>query len=241
MRFSRKTIALLACTASNGAAAASEDSWSGKLDLNIFVGASDCTGNATYSGYTSAVKAIGDGNICETDHFDFGEGMTTYYTKWVTLCGSQGLLTSAMYQFSVSCTDSNCSNCTNYPNGAAQIPWSYFDPEPPRCMTFNTFHASSTDPAKEFESADFASLIAPTSESFVGSDEDFNGYWDVFLANSCMGPEPNTTTSSPTTPVQSPPAPSTTTPPSSAHDVAGGIEVVIFVFVVSTSLFMFFA
>ncbi|KAK1741984.1 hypothetical protein QTG54_007557 [Skeletonema marinoi] len=108
-------------------------------------------------------------------------------------------------------------------------------------MTFNTFNASSTDPAKEFESADFASLIAPTSESFVGSDEDFNGYWDVFLANSCMGSEPNTTTSSPTTPVQSPPAPSTTTPPSSAHDVAGGIEVVIFVFVVSTSLFMFFA
>lgn len=105
--------------------------------------------------------------------------METYYTRWVTLCGSQGPLPSAMYQFSFPCTDSDCSNCTNSPNGAAQIPWSYFDPEPLRCMTFNTFNSSypSTDLAEEFASKDFASLIAPTSESFIGSDEEFNGYW----------------------------------------------------------------
>ena len=49
---------------------------------------------------SSSVRAIGNGDICETDHFDdTGDGvMTTYYTKWVTLCGSQGPLPSAMYQ-----------------------------------------------------------------------------------------------------------------------------------------------
>lgn len=85
-------------------------------------------------------------------------------------------------------------------------------------MTFMEFNASSTDPAKEFESA--YSNINTTSASFTGSDEDFNGYWDVFVANSCMGPEPT---------------------PSSAHVVASGIEVAVFAGVVSASLFMFFA
>ena len=109
---------------------------------------------------------------------------------------------------------------------------SYFDPEPKRCMILKTFNASTTDPAKEFASSPDL-LLAPTSESFSGSDEDFNGYWNVFLANSCMGPEP--TTPSPT-PVQ-------TTPPSpsSAYYVTGGIEVVLFLGVVSSSLFLFFA
>lgn len=226
MRFSGTTTTIALATIASKNAAAS-DSWSGKLDLKIFVGAAGCTGNATYSGYTSGVQAIGNGDICETDHYDLGEGMTTYYTKWVTVCGSQGPLPSAMYQFSLPCSDSSCTNCSEVPDGAAQIPWSYFDPEPLRCMTFNTFNASTTDPAKEFASSPDL-LVAPTSESFSGSEDDFNGYWDVFLTNSCMGPEPTT----PSTPVQT---------TSSAHYVAGGIEVVLFLGVVSSSLFLIFA
>ncbi|KAL7491584.1 hypothetical protein ACHAWT_002136 [Skeletonema menzelii] len=235
MKFSGTTIALLTTTiaSSKNAAEAASDSWNGKMPINYYVGASDCTGNATYSGYASGVIAIGDGNICETDHFDMGNGsFVSYYTKWVTLCGSQGPLPSAMYQFSLPCTDSSCSNCSDIPDAAAQIPWSYFDPDPLRCMTVNTFNASTTDPAKEFASGDFLSLLGPSSESFGGSDEDFNGYWDVFLANSCMGPEP--ITPSPT------PGEKTPLPPSSAHYVAEGIEVVLFVGLVSSSLFIFF-
>ena len=192
------------------------------MNINMYFGASDCTGNATYSvsGYSTAVKAIGDGNICETDYLDMGDGTipnyVPYYTKWITLCGSQGPLPSAMYQFSMPCTDGSCSNCSDVPDGGGQIPWSYFDPDPQRCMVFNTFNASTTDPANEFSSADL--VLTPTTMSFNGSDVDFNGYWDVFQANSCMGPEP-----------------------SSAHYVAGGIEVVLFVGLVSSSLFLFFA
>ena len=234
MRSSGTTIALLTTTIASlkNAAEAASDSWSGNMSISIYVGASDCTGNATYSGYTTSVTAIGNGDICETDHYDMGNGFVPYYTKWVTVCGSQGPLPSAMYQFAMPCTDSSCSNCSDIPDGAAQIPWSYFDPDPLRCMTFNTFNASTTDPAKEFEtSADL--LIAPTSESFTGSDEDFNGYWDVFLANSCMGPEPTTPS----------PIPVETTPPSpsSAHYVKGGIKVVLFVGLVSSSLCLFLA
>lgn len=220
MRLSGSTIALLAYTTTSAtASAAAPDSWSGKLDFEVFVGASACGfENATYSGYASAVKAIGDGDICETDHFDTGEGLTTFYSKWVTKCGTLGALPSAIYQYQYVCTDANCSDCKDDPTEASQIPWSYFDPEPNRCMTFMEFNASSTDPAKEFESA--YSNINTTSASFTGSDEDFNGYWGVFVANSCMGPEPT---------------------PSSAHVVASGIEVAVFAGVVSASLFMFFA
>lgn len=197
------------------------------MSISIYVGASDsCTGNATYSGYTTSVTAIGDGNICETDYYDMGgDGLVPYYTKWVTLCGSQGpLLPSAIYQFAMPCTDSSCSNCSDIPDGAAQIPWTYFDPDPLRCMTFKMFNASTTDPAKEFETSADLALMAPTSESFIGSDEDFNGYWDVFLANSCMGPEPLVDTTPPS--------------PSSAHYVTGGIKVVG---LVSSSLCLFLA
>jgi len=157
------------------------------------------TKNATYSGYASAVKAIGNGDICETDHFyDENGTLTTYYTKWVTKCGPQGILPSAMYQFAIVCTDSDCGNCITNLDGAAQIPWSYFSPEPQRCMSMNDLKANSTDPAKDFASVSTdnisAFIGAPSSQSFTGSEEDFNGYWNVFLDNSCMGPEPTNTT-----------------------------------------------
>ena len=101
MRFSGTAAIALLATITSKNVSASDSSWSGKLDLKIFLGASGCNGNATYSGYTSGVQAIGNGDICETDHYDLGEGMMTYYTKWVTVCGSQGPLPSAMYQVSI--------------------------------------------------------------------------------------------------------------------------------------------
>jgi hypothetical protein len=75
-----------------------------------------------------------------------------------------------------------------------------------------------------------------------GSEKDFAGvetddiYHDDIIGTDCMGPEPMTT--SPSAATQMPPAPPATMPPSSAHD---GVEVAVFVGVVSASLFMFFA
>ena len=178
--------------------AAATESWSGYLPISYFEGIPDCPTDAiSFSGHTSSAKSIGNGDICETDHLSFGGENMTMYIKWVTVCGSPAEgWPDAIYQFMLDCQDEDCQSCSDVPEAAAQIPYEYFASEPyPRCMEVNTFNATTTDPATEFAGMAPPEFV-PTSELFGGSDADFMGYWDVFTANSCMGPNPEDSTSS---------------------------------------------
>jgi len=95
----------------------------------------------------------------------------------------------AIYQFMLPCTDEDCQSCSDIPEAASQIPYEYFGSKSyDKCMEVNLFNATTTDPATEF--SDTAPEFVPGAELFGGSHEELMGYWEVFTANSCMGPKP---------------------------------------------------
>jgi len=152
-----------------------------------------CSGdNYWATGYASSLKAIGDGDLCETDYLTYSslDGVLpnktiTTYTKWVQVCGKPSpTLSDGIYQYMLPCIDKNCTKCADVVEAAVFIDWSYFDSKPyPTCMEVWSFNATSTDPATEF--ADSTPNMTMSSELF-GSEEVMMQYWDVFVNNSCI-------------------------------------------------------
>lgn len=184
--------------------------WTGYLPIAYYESVGNCSGDADGgTGYSSSLHALGNGELCETDHLSFiekGKNVTVpSFIKWVQVCGAPApALPNAIYQYYLPCEDKDCTRCLKKPLAAVKISWSYFEDYPtsyPPCLRVESFDANTTDPSTEFANATSVPMT-PSSELFSGTEEALNGYWSVFVENSCIidGVNGSATTPAPMTP-----------------------------------------